>query len=80
MPVGSFRLDDPEGRVKLAVYDPADESGSFIRYPIQAPSSPRGGWVGLSEISNIGDDRFLVTERDNQPGDYSTHKVVKRNP
>jgi DNA-binding beta-propeller fold protein YncE len=68
--------DDPENHVKLAVYDPAAQSWSFVRYPIDAPSSPRGGWVGLSEITAIGDDEFLLIERDNQPGVYSTHKVL----
>ncbi len=68
--------DDPANHVKLAVYDPASEGWSFVRYPIAAPTSPRGGWVGLSEITAIGDDRFLIIERDNQPGVYSTHKVV----
>lgn len=68
--------DDPEGQVKLAIYTPADESWRFVRYPIDAPSSANGGWVGLSEITYLGDRRFALIERDNQPGIYASHKVV----
>ncbi|NNG02533.1 MAG: alkaline phosphatase [Inquilinus sp.] len=68
--------DDADDEVKLAVYDPATASWSFVRYPKDPPSSPRGGWVGLSEITAIGGDRFLIIERDNQPGIYATRKVV----
>ena len=32
----------------------------------KAPASANGGWVGLSEISNVGDGRLAVIERDNQ--------------
>ena len=67
---------DPADHVKPAVYDPAIAGWSFVRYRKAEPSSPRGGWVGLSEITAIGDDRFLIIEPDNQPGIYSTHKVV----
>ncbi len=68
--------DDPQGHVKLAVYTPSEEAWSFVRYPIDKPSSANGGWVGLSEITYLGDRRFALIERDNQPGIYSTHKVV----
>jgi hypothetical protein len=36
------------------------------RYPLDAA---KGGWVGLSELTAIGDDSFIVIERDNQFGD-----------
>lgn len=68
--------DDPDGTVKLALYSPSDESWSFVRYPIDKPTSPNGGWVGLSEITYLGDRRFALIERDNQPGLFSTHKVI----
>ena len=32
------------------------------------PESPNGGWVGLSDITFVGDGKFLVLERDNQFG------------
>ncbi len=66
--------DDPEGMTKLAVYDPAEKSWGFVHYPLDAPVGP--GWVGLSEITALGDDRFALIERDNQPGDAAALKKV----
>ncbi|MEO1017345.1 MAG: esterase-like activity of phytase family protein, partial [Pseudomonadota bacterium] len=50
--------DDPEGHAKLGVYSPASGEWGFVHFPLEAPKSPRGGWVGLSEISALGDNRF----------------------
>ncbi len=69
--------DDPENHAKLGVYQPASGEWGFVHYPLEAPKSPRGGWVGLSEISAAGDDQYLVIERDNQPGEYSVIKTVR---
>lgn len=66
--------DDPENMAKLAIYTPATKSWSFVRYPLEAPKSANGGWVGLSEITHLGGERFAVLERDNQPG---VHGVIK---
>ena len=30
----------------------------------------------MSEITYLGDSRFAIIERDNQPGVYSTYKVI----
>ena len=68
--------DDPEDTAKLAIYSPAEDSWSFVRYPLDAPKSERGGWVGLSEITHIDGDRFAVLERDNQPDSYAAIKTV----
>lgn len=68
--------DDPESTTKLGIFSPADESWTFVRYPLSAPESARGGWVGLSEITWLGGERFAVLERDNQPGDYAVIKTV----
>jgi hypothetical protein len=35
-------------------------------YPLDAAESQNGGWVGLSEITALGNGQFLVIERDNQ--------------
>ena len=58
--------DDPKGKAKLVVYDPADKSWGFVHYPLETPAGE--GWVGLSEITALGGDRFALIERDNQPG------------
>ena len=68
--------DDPEDTAKLAIYSPAEDSWSFVRYPLDAPKSERGGWVGLSEITHLDGDRFAVLERDNQPGSYAAIKTI----
>jgi hypothetical protein len=68
--------NDPKGLVRIGVYtpaldtDPAVEEGEwrFFYYPLDAVESPAGGWVGLSEITALGEGRFAVIERDNQPG------------
>ena len=68
--------DDPANHVKLGIYDPSTGEWSFVGYELNEPTSPNGGWVGLSEITYLGDSRFAIIERDNQPGVYSTYKVV----
>jgi hypothetical protein len=67
---------DPAHHTLLGFYDVAAEEWAFAHTPIAEPTSPAGGWVGQSEITYLGDDRFLLIERDNQPGSYSTHKVL----
>jgi len=68
--------DDAANHVKLAIYNPATGEWTFVGYELNTPTSPNGGWVGLSEITHLGDARFAIIERDNQPGVYSTYKVV----
>ena len=53
---------------RIGVLNPADGSWSFFFYPLDVVESPNGGWVGLSDITSLGDGRFLVIERDNQAG------------
>ncbi|MGD9739251.1 MAG: esterase-like activity of phytase family protein [Bauldia sp.] len=68
--------DDAEHHVKLGIYTPSTGEWAFVAYELNTPTSPNGGWVGLSEITHLGDQRFAIIERDNQPGVYSTYKVV----
>jgi DNA-binding beta-propeller fold protein YncE len=68
--------DDPKDTAKLAIYSPAQDSWSFVRYPLEAPKSARGGWTGLSEITHLDGDRFALIERDNQPGSYAAIKTI----
>jgi hypothetical protein len=56
--------DDLAGLLKIGHYTPVTQAWAFYHYPLDA--APDGGWVGLSEITWIGDDTFLVVERDNQ--------------
>jgi hypothetical protein len=68
-------VDDPPGFVRIGRYDTVSEEWAFFYYPLDMPTSPNGGWVGLSEITALGDDRFAVIERDNQAG---TDARIKR--
>ncbi|MEZ5863501.1 MAG: esterase-like activity of phytase family protein [Geminicoccaceae bacterium] len=76
LPVQRPWKDDAANTTKLAIYDPAAASWSFVGYPLEAPKSPRGGWVGLSEITWLGDERFAVLERDSEQGAYAAIKTM----
>lgn len=60
--------NDPAGYVRIGRYTPATNEWRFFYYPLDAVESPAGGWVGLSEIVALDDDRLLILERDNQAG------------
>ncbi|SFU16099.1 Esterase-like activity of phytase [Pseudovibrio denitrificans] len=68
--------DDPKGMTKIGIYDPADESWGFVHYPLDAPRSSAGGWVGLSEITALGNGKFAILERDNKGGKEAAIKQV----
>lgn len=57
--------DDPDGHVKLLAYKPSDQTWSAVRYPLETAEQ---GWVGLSELTAVGDHGLIVVERDNQIG------------
>ncbi len=63
---------------RIGVYDLATQTWSFLFYPLDLPTSPNGGWVGLSEIMALGNNRFAVIERDNQAGPDATVKKIYR--
>ncbi|MCA8979663.1 MAG: esterase-like activity of phytase family protein [Planctomycetes bacterium] len=67
---------DPDGKTRVGRY-PLEGSGSwqFVYYPLDAPASPNGGGVGVSELVSLGAGRFAVLERDDQAG---TDAAVKR--
>jgi hypothetical protein len=76
--------DDPAGQVRIGVYtpaldtDPEIEEGEwkFFDYPLDTAESPAGGWVGLSEITALGNSKFAIIERDNQSGPNAAIKRV----
>lgn len=68
--------DDPKGMVKLGVYSPKSDSWGFVHYPLDKPRSKSGGWVGLSEITHIGDGSFAIIERDNKGGPDAAIKQI----
>lgn len=62
------RAWNSEANPRIGIYDTVAKSWSFVFYPLDAATSQNGGWVGLSDITSIGDGKFLVLERDNQGG------------
>jgi len=69
-------VGDPDDQVRIARYDTENDEWRFFYYPIDTPTSPNGGWVGLSEIVAIDDETFLVVERDNQGGPDARIKKI----
>jgi len=59
---------DPKGMVRIGRYNTTNGEWRFYYYPLDKRESANGGWVGLSEITALGDDTFMVIERDNQAG------------
>lgn len=67
--------NDQENHVRIGRYDVNEARWSFYYYPLEIPLSTFGGWVGLSEITALDDETFLVIERDNQG---NTDAAIKR--
>ena len=59
--------DDPAGLVKILRYLPASKTWAQLHYPLDKTTA-KGAWVGLSEITAVGNDSFVVIERDNRFG------------
>jgi phytase-like protein len=66
---------DPAGHARIGRYSLTTGGWQYAYYPLDAVASPAGGWVGLSEITYLGDGEFAILERDNQAG---TDAAVKR--
>ncbi|MEM1449511.1 MAG: esterase-like activity of phytase family protein [Planctomycetota bacterium] len=67
---------DPAGSVRIGRFDPVGGGWTFAFYPLDAPTSPNGGWVGLSEIASLGGGEFAILERDNQGGPDASIKRI----
>ncbi|QPJ63802.1 MAG: esterase-like activity of phytase family protein [Candidatus Nitronauta litoralis] len=67
---------DPAGLARVGEYSPSTGDWRFFYYPLDAPASPAGGWVGLSEIVAMDEVTFLVIERDNKGGPDATIKKI----
>jgi hypothetical protein len=69
---------DNGGKVRIGRYDTAAGEWTFAYYPLEVRQSPNGGWVGLSEITALGNAEFAVVERDNQANTDARIKRVYR--
>ena len=59
---------DQSNRVRIGQYNTVTKAWAFFYYELDQVESLNGGWVGLSDITYLGNDRFMVIERDNQSG------------
>ncbi|MDD2893704.1 MAG: selenium-binding protein SBP56-related protein [Halothiobacillaceae bacterium] len=72
------RAWNKEEHPRLGIYDLTAKTWSFMFYPLDAVASPNGGWVGLSDITALGNNQFLIVERDNMAGvDARVKKLYK---
>ena len=69
-------VNDPDDQVRIGRYEVATGEWTFFYYPLDTPTSPNGGWVGLSEVVAVDDTTFAVVERDNQGGPDATIKKI----
>lgn len=60
---------------RIARYDLVAERWDFYLYPLEETTAS-GDWIGLSEITNLGGDRFAVIERDKLQGGEARVKRV----
>ena len=69
---------DTDDHVRIGQYDTTTTEWKFFYYPIETPLSINGGWVGLSDLTYLGNDMFAVIERDNQGGpDAAIKRIYK---
>lgn len=66
--------DDPKGLTKIIRFKPATKEWGVYHYPLgETPA----GWMGLSEITAVGPDEFIVIERNNQWGDLAIKRLYR---
>ncbi len=66
--------DDPKGRAKIIRFRPSANEWGVYHYPLgETPA----GWMGLSEITAVGPEEFIVIERNNQWGDAAIKRLYR---
>lgn len=72
------RTWDGDTNPRIGIYDTVSDTWSFFFYPLDTALSQNGGWVGLSDLTSLGNGEFLVLERDNQGGpDAAIKRIYK---
>lgn len=67
-----------EALLRIGVFDLSVRTWQLFFYPLDPLASPKGGWVGLPDIIALGNNRFLMVERDNQGGPDARVKRLYR--
>ena len=70
--------DTLETNVRIGIYTISSGTWSFVFYPLDTATSQNSGWVGLFDITSLGDGTFLVVEGDNQAGPDAAVKRLYR--
>jgi hypothetical protein len=74
--VAMQRAWNDEANPRIGMYDIANNSWEFAFYPLDAAESQDGGWVGLSDITYMGNGSLMVLERDNKGGPDAAIKRI----
>ncbi len=61
---------------RIGIYNTTAGTWSFLYYPLDSVESQNRGWVGLSDLTSMGNGQFLVLERDNQGGPDAAIKRI----
>ncbi len=64
---------DPANHAMILRYKPATRAWGVFHMALEATPA---GWMGLSEITAVGPDRFVVIERNNQWGEPAIKRLV----
>ena len=67
---------DAANLARIGRYDTVTGAWTFAHYPLDAPASANGGWVGMGDLVALGDGKFAALERDNQGGPDAAVKRV----
>jgi hypothetical protein len=70
-------VGDPANHVRIGRYDAKLDEWTFIYYQKAVPTSPNGGWTGLSDIALLNNNTLVVVERDNQGGPDARIKELR---
>ena len=73
------RAWNKEANPRLGIYDLNAKTWSFMFYPLDTSTSPNSSsWVGMSDITALPNNQFMVVERDNMAGpDARIKKLYK---
>jgi hypothetical protein len=73
-------VGDPANHVRIGRYEPRTGEWTFIYYEKARPTSPNGGWTGLSDITVLDRNTLVVIERDNMGGPDGRIKEIRSFP
>jgi hypothetical protein len=74
---GGLNARGEPNRTRLWIYDPVDGRWDHVAWELEQ-LSPLASWVGLSEITAVPGEEFIVIERDNRTGDFAVLKTLAK--